>query len=121
MMKTPVLCLLVIVGLAVAGVLSGGEPSPSLSTSPDPITALTSSATAALSKSAAFTEQVSKDRDASQKFLAQTRQLTMTMLNEEQVLLKRREEQADRYEKILATWEKQQAQYQKYLDSLPTK
>ena len=31
-----------------------------------------------------------------------------------------REEDIKRYEKILDTWERQQAEYQQYLDSLPT-
>jgi len=33
----------------------------------------------------------------------------------------RQEAQIDHYDKILATWERQQAEYQRYLDSLPKK
>jgi hypothetical protein len=34
-------------------------------------------------------------------------------------MLKRQQDEMARFEKILDTWETQQKQYQKYLDSLP--
>jgi hypothetical protein len=38
-----------------------------------------------------------------------------------EVFLKQQEEAFKRYEKILDTWERQQQEYQKYLDTLPKK
>ena len=46
-------------------------------------------------------------------------QRLVVLLGEQEQLVKRRQTDTDRYEKILATWERQQQQYQKYLDSLP--
>ncbi len=43
------------------------------------------------------------------------------LLERADALMTRQEHNIQRYEAILATWEKQQAQYQKYLDSLPIK
>ena len=40
------------------------------------------------------------------------------MMAKQEVLLKQEEDSAARWAKILTTWEKQQEQYQKYLDSL---
>jgi membrane-bound lytic murein transglycosylase len=41
------------------------------------------------------------------------------LMTTQEQLLKRQQDAYDRFEKILATWESQQKQYQKYLDSLP--
>jgi hypothetical protein len=41
------------------------------------------------------------------------------LLGVQEQLLKRQQDDFIRFEKILDTWEAQQKQYQKYLDSLP--
>jgi hypothetical protein len=41
------------------------------------------------------------------------------LLTTQEQLLKRQQDDFARFEKILDTWEIQQKQYQKYLDSLP--
>lgn len=48
-----------------------------------------------------------------------THQKNLALIARAEALFVRQERNATRYEKILTTWEQQQAQYQKYPDSLP--
>ena len=50
----------------------------------------------------------------------ESHQRASTLLKKEEDDAARQEEDMKRWEKILDKWESQQAQYQKYLDSLPT-
>ena len=59
--------------------------------------------------------------DESRKKQADLAKHTKAMMSQSEVLLKRQQEQLDRMDKILATWEKQQMEYQRYLDALPKK
>lgn len=43
------------------------------------------------------------------------------MLAQDEALIKRHAADLARFEKVLDTWQRQQAEYQKYLDSLPRK
>ena len=70
-------------------------------------------------------------QDAAQQSDQQYRQLldeqasmlkrSATLLTEQEAFFKKQEKAFERYERILDTWDKQQRQYQKYLDSLDKK
>jgi hypothetical protein len=51
----------------------------------------------------------------------ETHQKNIALLNRNESMMNRQERDVERFEKILDTWERQQMQYQKYLDSLQKK
>jgi uncharacterized protein (DUF3084 family) len=66
--------------------------------------------------------------DKAEKDQAETHKINMEyydraekVLQRAEALAARQEADSTRFEKILDTWERQQAEYQKYLDSLPKK
>jgi len=73
-------------------------------------------------------KQYAATLDKAAKDQSETHERNVALMDRMEVLLKRQEEMtkrqeqdADRFEKILDGWERQQAQYQKYLDSLGKK
>ena len=51
----------------------------------------------------------------------ETHKKNLELMAQAEAMIKRQEHNLDRFDKILATWERQQAQYQRYLDSLSQK
>ena len=70
---------------------------------------------------ASIRAQAAANIEKSAQRMEETHKRTMALLAREEALTTRQEQHSDRYEKILDTWERQQVQYQKYLDSLPIK
>ena len=96
----------------LAAVHLHGEPLPSAAPQPAASPATTPGTVQA--QTMALIEQSRKNQEESHK-------RTLAMLEKGEELLRRQQEDIARYEKILATWERQQTQYQKYLDTLPAK
>jgi 2-methylisocitrate lyase-like PEP mutase family enzyme len=77
---------------------------------------------------AANLAKAAKEQEASHKrnvkIIARTEALLKRheeMMKQTEEMLKRQQNDVARFEKILGTWERQQVQYQKYLDSLSKK
>jgi hypothetical protein len=71
-------------------------------------------------KNATLMEKMAKDEDASHKKNLELMTRTEAALARQEQDMTKHEQDLTRFEKILDTWQRQQAQYQKYLDSLPT-
>lgn len=65
-----------------------------------------------LSRQAAYLDKADHDQQ-------ETHSRNLQLLTRLEALQQRQEQDVTRFEKIMETWERQQAQYQKYLDSLP--
>jgi uncharacterized protein YlxW (UPF0749 family) len=74
----------------------------------------------ASSESIAGDSKMAKDEDASHKKNLELMTRTEAALARQEQDMTKHEQDLTRFEKILDTWQRQQAQYQKYLDSLPT-
>lgn len=72
-------------------------------------------------RSAALFDKAEKAQDETHKRNAELMERTDALLSTQEAMLKRQQEDFSRFEKILDIWEKQQAQYQRYLDTLPEK
>jgi hypothetical protein len=121
-MKLHLISILALAGLVtLCPGLRGDPPSPNpdrSTTSPSP----------GAPPNAAFIQQLRKNQEEThQRTLAtiakqdELLNRATAMLDTQQEVFKRQLEDFAVYEKILATMERQQAQYQRYLDSLPTK
>ena len=103
-------------GITLCSVLAAvqlhGEPLPSAT--PQPAASPATTPSTVQMQTMALIEQSRKNQEESHR-------RTLAMLEKGEELLKRQQDDIARYEKILATWERQQTQYQRYLDTLPAK
>lgn len=99
--------------LAVASSVSiAGNSTPTATDKPT--NAATSAAADSIrAKNAALMAKATRDQD-------ETHKKYLGLMTRTENDMARQEQNMARFEKILGTWEQQQAQYQKYLDSLPT-
>ena len=96
-----------------------GDSKPPLADKPSN-TVASATAESLRAKNAALMEKMAKDEDASHKKSLELMTRTEAALARQEQDMTKHEQDLTRFEKILDTWQRQQAQYQKYLDSLPT-
>ncbi len=103
--------------LIVIGLLLATAQSASFAADAKPVVAGSASSTVATNeslrvKNAALMEQATRDQE-------ETHRRNLELIARTERNIGRQEKDMARFEKILDTWDRQQAQYQKYLDSLP--
>ncbi len=114
-MKNQFIPLVFIVAeILVCSHLRGDEAAPNVAASP-------STYETTLSKSAALIEQSRKNQEESHAHAMAATARAEELIKRQEEDLKQQEDNLARFGKILIVWERQQIQYQKYLDSLPTK
>jgi hypothetical protein len=67
----------------------------------------------------AIAQQYAADLEKAARDEEESHKANLAIMARSEALLARQEQFAERWDKILSTWERQQAQYQKYLDTLP--
>jgi hypothetical protein len=72
-------------------------------------------------RSAALFDKAEKAQDETHQRNMRIIERTEALLATQETMQKRQQDDFARMEHVLDTWEKQQAQYQRYLDTLPSK
>ena len=99
--------------LTITGAVSASEPIQPARSQPT-ATSQAASTEAIRSQYAAMVKKGAEDQ-------VETHKKYLELMAKNEAMIKRQEHNLDRFDKILATWERQQAQYQRYLDSLSQK
>ncbi len=105
----PTLTVLALLTLATTSLLRAEDPAPANTPS------------AAEKLFSAVQGKATDAMEASQKSIKKAQEKADAIFKRQNDLLTKQEADTARFEKILDTWEKQQAQYQLYLDSLTKK
>lgn len=113
-----ILLVFIVLEILVCSHLRGDEAVPSATPN---VAASPSAYETTLSKSAALIEQSRKNQEESHAHAMAATAKAEELIKRQEADLKQQEDNLARFDKILTVWERQQAQYQKYLDSLPSK
>lgn len=113
--------LLLISAVAAISLAAHAEPAPSETSGGPSTSGLISSAKDVQLRADALIKESRKRQETLQKKTEEIVDRSKAIMKRQEEQLARQEKQLDRFDKILSRWEKQQAEFQRYLNTLPKK